>query len=66
MTQRPTSGPTGRPPARTTFAADAAGAGCARRFVRDVLASRDLEELAEQAALLTSELVTNAVLYAGS
>jgi anti-sigma regulatory factor (Ser/Thr protein kinase) len=57
----------GGPSAKTILPAEAGSAGAARRFVRDVLANRNLEEaLGERAALLTSELVTNAVLYAGS
>lgn len=52
--------------AKTTLRAEASSAAAARRFVRDVLTNRDLETLAEPAALLTSELVTNAVLYARS
>jgi len=54
------------PSAKTTFRAEASSAGAARRFVTDVLSSRELEVLADPAALLTSELVTNAVLYARS
>jgi anti-sigma regulatory factor (Ser/Thr protein kinase) len=56
----------GRPTAKTTLPAEASSAAAARRFVRDVLANRDLEGLAEPAALLTSELVANAVLFARS
>jgi len=36
----------------------------ARRFVLDALANWDLESVADTAALLTSEVVTNAVLHA--
>ncbi len=38
--------------------------GRARRFVRDVLAAWGVEQFEEAATLLTSELVTNAVLHA--
>jgi anti-sigma regulatory factor (Ser/Thr protein kinase) len=39
----------------------------ARRFIRDFCSAADLgEEICEVAALLTSELVTNAVRYGGS
>ena len=51
---------------RTTLRPDPSSAGAARRFISDVLLSRGLEPVAESAALLTSELVTNAVLYARS
>jgi anti-sigma regulatory factor (Ser/Thr protein kinase) len=40
--------------------------GRARRFVRDVLAAWGVEHFEEPATLLTSELVTNAVLHARS
>ncbi len=40
--------------------------GRARRFVRDVLAAWGAEQFEEPATLLTSELVTNAVLHARS
>jgi anti-sigma regulatory factor (Ser/Thr protein kinase) len=41
-----------------------ADVGAGRRFVRDALHGWGLDELAEDAALLTSELITNAVLHA--
>jgi anti-sigma regulatory factor (Ser/Thr protein kinase) len=44
--------------------ADPASASEARRFVRRVLESWDAEALEDPALLLTSELVTNALLYA--
>jgi anti-sigma regulatory factor (Ser/Thr protein kinase) len=50
----------------TSLRADPASVGAARRFVADVLASRGMEPLVDVAALLTSELVTNALLYTGS
>ncbi|MCU1599397.1 MAG: putative anti-sigma regulatory factor, serine/threonine protein kinase [Frankiales bacterium] len=43
--------------------ADASAAGHARRHVRSWLRDHDLEQLTETATLLTSELVTNAVLH---
>ena len=52
--------------ATTTLSAEASSAGTARRFVSDVLRNRGMEDLADVAALLTSELVTNAVLHARS
>ena len=44
----------------------ATSAGRARRVVAEVLEEAGLEELADVAVLLVSELVTNAVLHAGS
>jgi anti-sigma regulatory factor (Ser/Thr protein kinase) len=41
-------------------------AAIARRFVRGWLAERDLDELSENAALVTSELVSNAVVHVGA
>lgn len=42
-------------------------AAAARRFIREVCAAADVDaEVCETAALLTSELVTNAVLHGGS
>lgn len=38
----------------------------ARRFVRQVLAEAGLEQLADSAELIASELVTNSVTYAGA
>ncbi len=46
--------------------AEPASAAAARRFVRDVLASWGAHEFEDPAVLLTSELVTNAVLHARS
>ncbi|MDQ4072562.1 MAG: ATP-binding protein [Actinomycetota bacterium] len=46
--------------------AEATSASRARTFVRDLLASWHAEEFEEPATLLTSELVTNAVLHARS
>jgi anti-sigma regulatory factor (Ser/Thr protein kinase) len=43
-----------------------ASAGTARRFVVATLRDWDLEELVDTAALLVSELVTNAILHARS
>ncbi|MFW6690409.1 SpoIIE family protein phosphatase [Streptomyces sp. MAR4 CNX-425] len=48
-----------------TLAAGMPAAGAARRFVRDLLAGRAGPE-ADDAELLTSELVTNAVVHAGT
>ena len=50
----------------TTLPADSASAGAARRFVTSTLACWHADQLIEAAELLTSELVTNAVLHAGS
>lgn len=52
--------------ATTILSPEASNAGAARRFVSDVLVNRAMEDLAEVVALLTSELVTNAVLHARS
>ncbi len=46
--------------------AEPASASRARTFVRELLASWRAEELEEPATLLTSELVTNAILHARS
>jgi hypothetical protein len=43
---------------------DTSSAGTARRFVRETLSQGELEQYMETAALLISELVTNAVLHA--
>lgn len=45
---------------------DARAASLSRRFVLDTLARWKLEMLNETAVLLTSELVTNAVVHAGT
>lgn len=49
---------------RTTLDTDPRSAARARRFVVDALASWNLAEPAETAALLVTELVTNAILHA--
>jgi len=46
--------------------AEPASAAVARRFVRDALGEWEAEELIDTAVLLTSELVTNALLHARS
>jgi len=48
------------------FAAEAASVSQARRFVGDVLGRAALDDLVDVAVLLTSELVTNGVLHAGT
>jgi serine phosphatase RsbU (regulator of sigma subunit)/anti-sigma regulatory factor (Ser/Thr protein kinase) len=57
-----------RPPfeRRAKFPGDAGAPGAARRFVRSALAEAGLDELADDAVLLTSELCENAVLHAGT
>lgn len=52
--------------ARATLPADPASAGFARRFVRGRLREWGAHHLEEPAALLVTELVTNAVLHARS
>lgn len=57
--------------ATAAYAPEPAAVGAARRFVRDTLRSWELAgpawgQLVEDAVLLTSELVTNAVLHAGT
>jgi anti-sigma regulatory factor (Ser/Thr protein kinase) len=49
-----------------TLACDAASPGLARRFVRQALERWSLGEVTETAELLASELVTNAVVHAGT
>ena len=51
---------------RTTLPPDVLSTTAARRFISDVLHRRGMDPLADVGALLTSELVTNAVLYARS
>ncbi|MEA2567684.1 MAG: hypothetical protein QOD49_2861 [Actinomycetota bacterium] len=51
---------------RTTLSPDAESAAAARDFVTETLVAWGAERVLEAATLLTSELVTNAVLYAGS
>ncbi len=48
------------------FANDASSAGGARRFVTATLEGWGLDELTEVASLLVSELVSNALLHAGT
>jgi DNA-binding NarL/FixJ family response regulator len=52
--------------ASTSLSNDPRSAGDARRFVAGTLQSWELGSLADTVMLLTSELVSNAVLYAGS
>lgn len=57
--------------ATAAYAPEPAAVGAARRFVRDTLRSWELAgpawgQLVDDAVLLTSELVTNAVLHAGT
>ena len=52
--------------AETEFAADATAAKAARDWIAALLEHWDLPELAETAALLVSETVTNAIRHAGS
>jgi DNA-binding NarL/FixJ family response regulator len=52
--------------ARERFAADLKSARTARRFVAEVLAGWGYDDLQDSAALLVSELVTNAVVHAHS
>ena len=52
-------------PASIDLAPDLASAMAARHFVADALARRGLDCLVDVAVLLVSELVTNAVRYAG-
>ena len=49
-----------------TFPPDAEAASLARRFVADTLVGAAAESLSDIAVLLVSELVTNAVVHAGS
>ena len=50
----------------TQLAADPVSASLARRFVSTTLSGWHSEHLIDTAALLTSELVTNAIVHAGS
>jgi DNA-binding NarL/FixJ family response regulator len=52
--------------ARTRLGRDAASPRAARRFVTEALRMWHLDELADSVTLLVSELVTNAVIHAGS
>lgn len=49
-----------------TLPAEPASAAAARQFVRATLADWQLRQFTDAASLLVSELVTNAVLHAGS
>jgi serine phosphatase RsbU (regulator of sigma subunit)/anti-sigma regulatory factor (Ser/Thr protein kinase) len=51
---------------RSRFPANLASASAARRFVRDALRGWGAGEAVDDAVLLTSELVTNAVVHAGT
>ncbi|HZB29571.1 MAG TPA: ATP-binding SpoIIE family protein phosphatase [Streptosporangiaceae bacterium] len=51
---------------RSRFPANLAAASAARRFVRDALHGWGAGEAVDDAVLLTSELVTNAVVHAGT
>ncbi len=70
-----TAGPGTRPPplrwrsieSRTTLPYSPTSVGAARRFVRDVLTHRNIsEQSVETVELLASEVVTNALIHAGS
>ncbi|MGH9179922.1 MAG: ATP-binding protein [Acidimicrobiales bacterium] len=53
--------------ARTSFRADVHNAASARRFVADVLTQRGFSNRGiENAVLVTSEAVTNAIIHAGT
>jgi CheY-like chemotaxis protein len=52
--------------ARTRLGRNAASPRAARRFVTEALRMWDLDELADSVTLLVSELVTNAIVHAGS
>jgi anti-sigma regulatory factor (Ser/Thr protein kinase) len=52
--------------AATALPATPSSVGAARSFVRQTLHAWGLDELAETAMLLTSELTTNALLHAGT
>ncbi len=51
---------------RASFPGTPASAGRARQFVKSALTASGREQAAEVAVLLTSELVSNAVLHAGT
>lgn len=52
---------------KTTLSAHPTSVGSARRFVRDVLSSRQVgDQVVETVTLLTSEVVTNALVHARS
>ncbi|MGH9225837.1 MAG: ATP-binding protein [Acidimicrobiales bacterium] len=53
--------------AKTSLSSSASSVGAARRFVRDVLTSRHgSEQVVDISELLTSEIVTNAIIHAVS
>src|SRR5688500_13452410 len=52
--------------AHRTFAADERSVAKARAFARDMLETWDAGDLADSVVLLVSELVTNAVVHAGT
>ncbi|SCK49975.1 Anti-sigma regulatory factor (Ser/Thr protein kinase) [Streptomyces sp. WMMB 714] len=58
--------PAGHPGYSETFSRAPESVGIARRLVRTALATWRLEQLADSAELITSELVTNAVQHARS
>ncbi|MGW7578429.1 ATP-binding protein [Streptomyces sp. NPDC054765] len=58
--------PTGHPGYSETLLRRPESAATARRLVRTALAAWDMEELADDGALVVSELVTNAVRHARS
>ena len=51
---------------RTTLLRDPANVRVARRFVEEALADHGFDDLVDLTSLLTSELVTNAILHADS
>ncbi len=52
---------------KTKLSACPSSVGAARRFVRDVLCTRNVSDrVADTVALLTSEVVTNAIVHAGA
>lgn len=59
-------GTAGLVPVQRVLPADPSSAAAARRFARDVLREWDEQDALEIVELLVSELVTNAVLHAGS
>ena len=54
------------PTEQIVLAADRSSASLARRFVRSTLESWDLHDLIEDSCIVVTELVTNAILHAGS
>lgn len=54
------------PSASAAFEPDGRAAAAARRFVRDTLLAWNADDVVDDAVLLTSELVTNAVVHAGT